>query len=43
VVRAVERDKRELFVPHWYRAAAIAQALAPGLLARLAARSGRYR
>ena len=26
--------------PHWYRAAALAQALAPGLVARLAGRSG---
>ena len=40
VVRVIERDKRETFVPHWYRLAAIAQALAPGVLARLASRSG---
>ena len=38
VVRVIERDKRETFVPHWYRLAAIAQALAPGVLARLASR-----
>jgi hypothetical protein len=37
----IERDKRETFVPRWYRAAAVAQALAPGLIARLSARSGR--
>ena len=40
VVRVIERDKRETFVPRWYRLAAIAQALAPGVLARLASRSG---
>ena len=38
VVRVIDRDKRETFVPHWYRLAAIAQALAPGMLARLASR-----
>ena len=38
VVRVIERDKRETFVPRWYRLAAIAQALAPGVLARLASR-----
>jgi uncharacterized protein len=40
VLKAVRRDKRETFVPRWYRAAAIAQAVAPGLVARLSARSG---
>lgn len=40
VIRAIERDKRETFVPHWYRAAAIAQALTPGLVARLSSRAG---
>lgn len=40
VIRVIERDKRETFVPRWYRLAAIAQALAPGVLARLASRSG---
>ena len=40
VLRVIERDKRETFVPRWYRLAAIAQALAPGVLARLASRSG---
>jgi short-subunit dehydrogenase len=40
IVRAVEKGKREVFVPRWYRVFAIAQALAPGLVARLVARSG---
>jgi short-subunit dehydrogenase len=39
VLDAIERDKRETFVPAWYRVAAIAQAVAPGLLARIASRS----
>jgi short-subunit dehydrogenase len=38
VVLAVERDRRELFVPRWYRVAPLAQALAPGLVARLGRR-----
>jgi short-subunit dehydrogenase len=37
IVRAVERDRGESFVPRWYRLAALVQALAPGLLARAAA------
>ena len=40
VVRAIERDLREVYVPRWYRAAAIVQALAPGLVARVAGRAG---
>jgi short-subunit dehydrogenase len=40
VVKAIERDRRETFVPRWYRVFAVAQALAPGLIARLSARSG---
>lgn len=41
VADAVESGRsRELFVPRWYRVFAIAQVLAPGLSARLAARSG---
>jgi NAD(P)-dependent dehydrogenase (short-subunit alcohol dehydrogenase family) len=40
IVGAVERNKRELFVPRWYRVFAVAQALAPGIVARLVARSG---
>ena len=35
VMRVLERDKVETFVPAWYRVAAIAQGLAPGLLARM--------
>jgi uncharacterized protein len=40
IVDAVESGKRELFVPRWYRVFALAQALLPGLSARLVARSG---
>jgi uncharacterized protein len=40
VVKVIERDKRETFVPRWYRVAAVAQALVPGIVARMAARSG---
>jgi short-subunit dehydrogenase len=40
VVKVIERDKRETFVPRWYRVAAVAQALMPGIVARLASRSG---
>jgi short-subunit dehydrogenase len=36
VVRAVERERVEQFVPRWYRIAALAQAAAPALLAHLA-------
>ena len=35
---AVEQNRREVFVPRWYRIAPLAQALAPGLVARVAAR-----
>jgi short-subunit dehydrogenase len=38
VVKVIERDKRETFVPRWYRIPAVVQALAPGLLARVASR-----
>ena len=34
-VDAVEHDRREIFVPRWYRPAAWAQALAPGIIAGL--------
>ena len=40
IVNAVESGKRELFVPRWYRAFSLIQALLPGLSARLVARSG---
>ena len=39
VVKVIERDKRETFVPWFYRGAVILQALMPGVLARLS-RSG---
>lgn len=38
VLGVIERDRRETFVPAWYRLAAIAQALVPGVVARFAAR-----
>ena len=41
IVRAVERDRAEIFVPRWYRAAAIAQALLPGTFRRVPARRAR--
>jgi short-subunit dehydrogenase len=40
IVDAVESGKRELFVPRWYRVFSLAQAVLPGLSARLVARSG---
>jgi len=40
ILRAVDANRRETFVPRWYRVFALAQALAPGLVARLVARSG---
>jgi NAD(P)-dependent dehydrogenase (short-subunit alcohol dehydrogenase family) len=39
ILRALERDRPEVFVPRRFAAAAAAQALAPGLLARFAART----
>jgi short-subunit dehydrogenase len=36
VLRAIERNRVEQYVPWWYRPAAVAQALTPGLLARAA-------
>ena len=35
---AVQHDRREIVVPRWYRVASLAQAIAPGLVARLRAR-----
>jgi NAD(P)-dependent dehydrogenase (short-subunit alcohol dehydrogenase family) len=35
---AVEQGKREVFVPRWYRLFTVAQAVAPSLIARVAAR-----
>ncbi len=40
VMRAVDRNRREIFVPRWYRVAAIAQALVPGLMARFSSSGG---
>jgi len=40
VVRGIERNRLEQFVPRWYRPAAIVQAATPGLLARAARASG---
>jgi uncharacterized protein len=42
VLKALDHDKREVFVPWYYRLGAIAQALFPGAVARSAA-SGRLR
>jgi short-subunit dehydrogenase len=42
VLKTIGRDKWETFVPRWYRAPAVAQALAPGLMARVLSR-GDYR
>ncbi len=39
IVEASERGRREIFVPRWYRIFALAQALAPSVVARLAART----
>jgi short-subunit dehydrogenase len=40
VLKVIERDKRETFVPSWYRVAAVAQAVVPGLVARMSGRAG---
>ena len=40
VLKVIERDRRETFVPAWYRLAAIAQAVVPGLVARMSGRAG---
>jgi uncharacterized protein len=42
VIGVLDRDRTETYVPGWYRIAPLAQAFAPGLVARLLAR-GRYR
>jgi short-subunit dehydrogenase len=39
VLMVIERDRRETFVPGWYRVPALVQALAPRLVARLSSRS----
>ena len=40
LLRVVQRNRAESFVPRWYRVFAIAQALSPSLVGRLASRSG---
>jgi short-subunit dehydrogenase len=40
VLHVLDWDKRETFVPRYYRLAAVAQSLAPSLVARFAGRSG---
>jgi short-subunit dehydrogenase len=40
ILDALDHDRREVFVPRWYRIAALAQALAPGALARALSRNG---
>jgi NAD(P)-dependent dehydrogenase (short-subunit alcohol dehydrogenase family) len=41
LLEAVDKDKREIFVPRWYRVFAVAQALTPGLVARVRSRAKR--
>jgi NAD(P)-dependent dehydrogenase (short-subunit alcohol dehydrogenase family) len=43
ILRAVDHDQREVFVPRWYRVGAWVQALAPGLVANARARTSRPR
>jgi short-subunit dehydrogenase len=40
VLEVLRRNRGETFVPAWYRAAALAQAVAPGLVARAVRRAG---
>lgn len=40
ILGALEHDRREVYTPRWYRVAALAQALAPGLVSRLAGSRG---
>jgi hypothetical protein len=40
IVRAVERDRTEIYVPGWYRVAALAQAILPGAFVRVRTRRG---
>jgi len=39
VLGVLDHNRRETFVPRWYRLAAVVQAVVPGLVARLAGRS----
>jgi NAD(P)-dependent dehydrogenase (short-subunit alcohol dehydrogenase family) len=43
LLEAVDKDKREIFVPRWYRIVAWGQALAPGLVASARGRTSRQR
>jgi uncharacterized protein len=43
IVRAVERNRPEIFVPAWYRVPAVLQAIAPGLVSRVLSRRVRSR
>jgi NAD(P)-dependent dehydrogenase (short-subunit alcohol dehydrogenase family) len=38
VLAALDADRREIVIPRWYRAASLAQAVAPGLFARVLTR-----
>jgi hypothetical protein len=38
IVGAIKRDRPEIFIPRWYRVAALAQAIAPGAFRRVGAR-----
>jgi short-subunit dehydrogenase len=40
IVHAIEHDRGEIFVPGWYRVAALAQAILPGMVGRVSARGG---
>ena len=43
ILDAVDKDKREIFVPRWYRPAAWVQSLLPGAVANARARTRRRR
>jgi hypothetical protein len=40
IIEAIEKDRREIVVPRWYRPAGVLQALVPGLFARARTRLG---
>jgi hypothetical protein len=40
ILRALDDGRREVFLPGWWRAAAVLQAAFPGTAARIAARVG---
>jgi NAD(P)-dependent dehydrogenase (short-subunit alcohol dehydrogenase family) len=43
ILDAVDKDRRETFIPRWYRPAAWVQALVPGIVANAQARTSRRR